>query len=234
MIHDMDSIEKYMLQIILHQQETQQLLNQKKLLNTQEDQSNTLQALKVDSVILSKEDLNGARIEHGFKWAFMSLIGPDDDTFTSKMFLNIYQLQKQLDKDELQEDRSIGIEIKQLRDMLLQHMGNVKKSVVERTRHQRQYDIKVNKRQMQMQESKIDTGKALDANSIVTQSSGTKSEVQDDSSRSGNDIDADDAGIIRLYDEEPMAEVQLTAEYNIFAIGQHHTEKPEIINEGMG
>ncbi|GJT63769.1 hypothetical protein Tco_1015249 [Tanacetum coccineum] len=29
-----------------------------------------------------------------------------------------------------------------------------------------------------------------------------------------------------------MAEVQLTAECNIFAIGQQHTEQPEIINEG--
>ncbi|GJX10333.1 hypothetical protein Tco_0200192 [Tanacetum coccineum] len=39
--------------------------------------------------------------------------------------------------------------------------------------------------------------------------------------------------IIRpIYDEEPMAEVQLTAECNIFAIGQQHTEQPEIINEG--
>ncbi|GKG31742.1 hypothetical protein Tco_0426692, partial [Tanacetum coccineum] len=36
-------------------------------------------------------------------------------------------------------------------------MGNVKKSVAERTRHQRQYERRVNKRQMQMQESKIDT-----------------------------------------------------------------------------
>ncbi|GJS73995.1 hypothetical protein Tco_0706836 [Tanacetum coccineum] len=50
--------------------------------------------------------------------------------------------------------------------------------------------------------------------------------------RSGNDTDADDADIRPIYDEEPMAEVQLTAECNIFAIGQQHTEQPEIINEG--
>ncbi|GJS63323.1 hypothetical protein Tco_0677887 [Tanacetum coccineum] len=35
-----------------------------------------------------------------------------------------------------------------------------------------------------------------------------------------------------LNDEEPMAEVQLTVECNIFAIGQQHTEQPEIIIEG--
>ncbi|GJR54840.1 hypothetical protein Tco_1405361 [Tanacetum coccineum] len=110
-------------------------------------------------------------------------------------------------------------------------MGNVKKSVAERTRHQRQYDRRLNKRQMQTQESKIDMGKAVDADLVITESSGTESEVQYYSSRSGNDTDADGADIRPIYDEEPMAEVQLTAKYNIFAIGQQHTERLEIINE---
>nr|GEU88161.1 hypothetical protein [Tanacetum cinerariifolium] len=35
-----------------------------------------------------------------------------------------------------------------------------------------------------------------------------------------------------IYDEEPMAKVQTTAEINVFAIGQHHTEQPEFSNEG--
>ncbi|GJX70518.1 hypothetical protein Tco_0307689 [Tanacetum coccineum] len=332
MICSMDSIGKYMLEIILHQQRTLQLLKQKKLMQTQEDHSNPIPALNVDSLkvdlvviqntcfekddsnsetasnklvkesslnsatkfvhaikhkmskekersmayfrslhshlqVLSKEDLKGTRIEHGFKRAFMSLFGQDVNTFTSTMLLNVDQLQKQLDKDEFQEDGSMaafwvvnnqfqkfidsqftldydsqmtdkyfaeytGIEVKQFRDTLLQLMGNVKKSVAERTRHQRQYDRRVNKRQMQTQESKIDTGKAVDDDLVVTESSGTESEVQDDNSRSGNDTDADDADIRPIYDEEPMAEVQLTAECNIFAIGQQHTEQPKIINEG--
>ncbi|GKD74204.1 hypothetical protein Tco_1332486, partial [Tanacetum coccineum] len=197
----------------------------------------------------------------------MSLFGQDDDTFTSMMLLNVDQLQKQLDKDEIQEDGSMaafwvinrqfqqfidsqftldydsqmtnkyfakytGIEIKQFRDTLLQLMGNVKKSVAERTRHQRQYDRRVNKRQMQTQESKVDTGKALDADMVVTEISGIESEVQDESNRSGNDTYTDDADIRPTYDDEPMAEVQLTAECNIFARGQQHTEQPKIINEG--
>ncbi|GJX64388.1 hypothetical protein Tco_0298731 [Tanacetum coccineum] len=111
-------------------------------------------------------------------------------------------------------------------------MGNVKKSIAERTRHQRQYDRRVNKRQMQTQESKIDTGQAVDDDMVVTECSGTESEVQDDNSRSGNDTYADDADIRPIYDEEPMAEVHVTAECNIFAIRQQHTEQPEIINEG--
>ncbi|GKA50509.1 hypothetical protein Tco_0743582 [Tanacetum coccineum] len=204
--------------------------------------------------ILSKEDLKGTRIEHGFKRAFMSLFGQEDDTFTS-MFFNVDQLQKQLEKDELQEDVSMAafwvvnrqfqkfinsqfsldydsqmtndyfaeytrIEVKHFRDTLIQHMNNVKKSVAERTHHQRQYDRRVNKRQMQTQESKVDMGKALDADLVVTESSGTELEVQDESNMSWNDTNTDDEDIRPIYDEEPMAEVQLTTECNIFATGQ--------------
>ncbi|GJV74136.1 hypothetical protein Tco_1494131 [Tanacetum coccineum] len=58
--------------------------------------------------VLSKEDLKGTRIEHGFKRAFLSLFGQDNETFTSMMLLNVDQLQKQLDKDEFQEDESMA------------------------------------------------------------------------------------------------------------------------------
>nr|GEU78771.1 ribonuclease H-like domain-containing protein [Tanacetum cinerariifolium] len=84
---------------------------------------------------------------------------------------------------------------------------------------------------MQTQESKIDMGKAIHADLVITKSSGTESKVQDDNSRSGNDTDADDTDIRPIYDEEPMAEVQLTVECNILAIGQQHIEQPKIINE---
>ncbi|GJW54737.1 hypothetical protein Tco_0098822 [Tanacetum coccineum] len=74
-------------------------------------------------------------------------------------------------------------------------MGNVKKLIAERIRHQIQYDRRVDKRQLETQETKVDMGKALDVGLVITESSGTESEVQDESSRSGNDIDVDDAGI---------------------------------------
>ncbi|GJT98666.1 hypothetical protein Tco_1094184 [Tanacetum coccineum] len=154
--------------------------------------------------VLSKEELKGTRIEHRFKRAFISLFGQDADTFTSTMLLNVDQLQKQLDKDEFQEDGSMAafwvINNQFQKETLLQHMSNVKKSVAERTRHQRQHDRRVKKDRCRR--------------------------------KSGNDTDADDADIRPIYDEEPMAEVQLNVECNIFAIGQQHTEQPEIINEG--
>ncbi|GKD00625.1 hypothetical protein Tco_1170899, partial [Tanacetum coccineum] len=141
-----------------------------------------------------------------------------------------------LDYDKQMADKYFaeytGIEVKQFRETLLQHMSNVKKFVAERTRHQRQYDRRVNKRPMQTQDSKVDLGKALNASLVFTESNRTKLKVQDTSSRSGNDTDNDDAEIRPIYDEEPMAEVQLTAKCNIFAIGQQHTEQPKIIHEG--
>ncbi|GKB35919.1 hypothetical protein Tco_0880861 [Tanacetum coccineum] len=102
----------------------------------------------------------------------MSLFDQDIDTFTSTMLLNVDQLQKQLDKDEFQEDRSMA------------------------------------------------------AFWVSSQSSGTKSEVQDDRSKSGNDTYADDADIRPIYDEKLMVEVQF------FAIGQQQTEQLEISHEG--
>nr|GEV56051.1 hypothetical protein [Tanacetum cinerariifolium] len=99
-----------------------------------------------------------------------------------------------------------GIKVKQFRETLLQHVSNVKKIVAERTRHKRLYDRKVNKKNMQTQVSKVDMGKALDADLVVTKSSRTESEVQDISSRSENDTDNDDTEIRPIYDEEPIVE----------------------------
>ncbi|GJX07632.1 hypothetical protein Tco_0195564, partial [Tanacetum coccineum] len=187
MICNMDSIGKYMLEIILHQQRTPQLLKQKKLMQTQEDHSNPIQALNVDplkvdlvvtqNTCFEKEDSNS-------EIASSKLVKESSLDYATKDYFAEYT----------------GIEVKQFRDTFLQLMGNVKKSDTERTRHQIQYDKRLNKRQMQTQESKIDT-------------------------------DANDADIRPIYDEEPMAEVQLTAECNIFATEQQHTEQPKIINK---
>nr|GFC17413.1 hypothetical protein [Tanacetum cinerariifolium] len=59
--------------------------------------------------------------------------------------------------------------------------------------------------------SKIDKGKAVNDDLVVTKSSGSESEVQDDNSKSRNDTDADDADIRPIYDEEPMAKEKVFA-----------------------
>nr|GEU72582.1 hypothetical protein [Tanacetum cinerariifolium] len=124
------------------------------------------------------------------------------------------------------------LEILEFRDTLIQHMESVKKSIDKRSLHKREYDSWVNERQMQTTEEKVDTSKALDASLVDTQSSRTESKEHDTNNRSGNDEHADDADIRPIYDEEPMAEVQTTAEINVFATGQQHTEQPKFNNEG--
>ncbi|GKA48561.1 hypothetical protein Tco_0741519 [Tanacetum coccineum] len=137
--------------------------------------------------VLSKEDLKGTRIEHGFKRAFMSLFGQDDDTFTTFWVIN-RQFQKFIDSQFTLDYDS------QMSDKYFAEYTGI------------EYDRRVNKRQMQTQESKIDIGKALDADLVVMESSGTESGKQDTSSKSRNDTNTDNADIKPVYDEEPMAE----------------------------
>ncbi|GJY74474.1 hypothetical protein Tco_0478905 [Tanacetum coccineum] len=83
------------------------------------------------------------------------------------------------------------LEILEFHDTLIQHMESVKKSIDERALHKREYDIRVNERQIQTTEGKVDTGKAVDASLVNTESIGTESKEQDTSNRSGNDAHAD-------------------------------------------
>nr|GEV62380.1 Gag-Pol polyprotein [Tanacetum cinerariifolium] len=77
-----------------------------------------------------------------------------------------------------------------------------------RAQHKREYDIKMNKIQMQSKERKVDSCKSLDIGSVVAKSSGTESDKQDTSSSSGNSIThAVDADIRPVNDQVPFAEV---------------------------
>ncbi|GJQ97067.1 hypothetical protein Tco_0008206 [Tanacetum coccineum] len=121
-------------------------------------------------------DLKGSRTENGFGRAFATLFGQDFETFTGTMFLNMDQLQKQLDNNEFQEIGSMASF----------------KSIDERALHKMEYDSRVNERQTQTTEEKIDTSNALDAldaSSVIIESNRTESQKQDTSSRSRNDAD---------------------------------------------
>ncbi|GJR21542.1 hypothetical protein Tco_0970069 [Tanacetum coccineum] len=102
-------------------------------MQTQEDHSNPIPALNVDSLKVDlvviqntcseKEDSNSENAssklvkecslnsetkdalasEHGFNGHACQSIGQDADTFTSTMLHNVDQLRKQLDKEEFQE-----------------------------------------------------------------------------------------------------------------------------------
>ncbi|GJX89489.1 hypothetical protein Tco_0341503 [Tanacetum coccineum] len=55
-------------------------------------------------MVLSDKYLNGTRTGDGFKRAFMTLFSQDVQTFTSIVFLNMDQLEKQLNKEEIPRD----------------------------------------------------------------------------------------------------------------------------------
>ncbi|GJS14872.1 hypothetical protein Tco_0409344 [Tanacetum coccineum] len=132
---------------------------------------------------------------------------------TKDTVLEVHQLRFSLDDDDglmtckyfLAFTRT---EVQQFHDTLIQHMESVKKSIDERALHKREYDNKVNEKQMQTKERKVDTSKTLDASLVDTEN------------------------IRPIYDEEPKAEVQLTADNNVFSIEQQHTEQPEFNNKG--
>ncbi|GKB63195.1 hypothetical protein Tco_0919381 [Tanacetum coccineum] len=126
------------------------------------------------------------------------------------------------------------IKDKDFRDTLLKHMSFVKKSIAERARHHRQYDKRVNEIQMQMPEGEVDRGKALDADLVVTESNETESEKHDINNKFGNDTHAKVADIKPLNYKEPMAEVQMTAEYNVLQMDNSMLRNPNsILKEGL-
>nr|GEX62784.1 hypothetical protein [Tanacetum cinerariifolium] len=68
----------------------------------------SFQLLQSHLKLLLNNDLKGTRTEHGFKRAFATIFGQDLETFTGTMFLNMDQLEKQLDKDEFQKTGSMA------------------------------------------------------------------------------------------------------------------------------
>ncbi|GKD95730.1 hypothetical protein Tco_1379627 [Tanacetum coccineum] len=93
--------------------------------------------------------------------------------------------------------------------------------------HTQEYDNRVNERQMRSKEGKDDSSKTLDANLVVTESNETESERHVSSSRSGKDTHAKDVDVNSVNDKQPMVEVQLSAQHNILANEQQHSEQSE-------
>ncbi|GJU71924.1 hypothetical protein Tco_1263329 [Tanacetum coccineum] len=81
--------------------------------------------------------------------------------------------------------------------------------------------------QMQRQEENVNMREAVDAGLVVTESSGTKPDKQNTISSGSYTTQAVDADIGPVNDDEPFAEVQLTALHNILANEQQHTEQSE-------
>nr|GEV77102.1 hypothetical protein [Tanacetum cinerariifolium] len=185
---------------------------------------------------LSNNDSKGTCIKGGFERAFVALFDQDIQTFTGSMLLNLDQLEKQLGKEEFQETGSIDA----FRALMTQFQTFInfryyfddfdgtmicKELILERAKHKREKDRRVNDRVMQSKERKDNSSKTLDAGLVVTESNETESEQHVLSSRSRNDTHTNDADINYVNDKQPMAEVQLFAEHNILAKEQQHSEQ---------
>ncbi|GKA83589.1 hypothetical protein Tco_0805184 [Tanacetum coccineum] len=121
-------------------------------------------------------------------------MGYEPETYRSDLLKYLDILDKFIDKSVLKygelrmkenEVNAIKKTGKQLNEEIL-HKLEIEKSF--KLHSENALSKSVNETQMHMQEGKVDMGKALDAGLVVTESSETKSEKQDTSSRSGNYI----------------------------------------------
>ncbi|GJX57347.1 hypothetical protein Tco_0287244 [Tanacetum coccineum] len=151
-----------------------------------------------------------------FKPAFHSLFGEEHRTFRLKMFHNLDQLRRQLERENLLELQSQDVQINPVQavdDRLIVSKSNGIKS-----ENTNALSKSVNETQLQQHESLVTESKtlevnlntdvkALDAGSVITESSGTKSDKHDTSSSPGTYIThAVDANIRPVNDQVPVAE----------------------------
>ncbi|GJU63791.1 hypothetical protein Tco_1245626 [Tanacetum coccineum] len=127
-----------------------------------------------------------------FKWAMDCLIDYLDGKISSSHHddVRVLNLKGNFDWNKLYS--IINRECRRLQDALpifadrkdiLSQVHSQQKSIDERAQHKREYDSWVNERQIQTTEDKVDTGKAVDASLVNTESIGTESKEQDTSSR---------------------------------------------------
>ncbi|GJT92267.1 hypothetical protein Tco_1081112 [Tanacetum coccineum] len=177
--------------------------------------------------VLSINDLKRPGSKGGYEREFATLFDQDVQTFTSTMLLNLDLLEKQLDKEEFPEDRSMAafwVIHKQFQMFIdSQFTWDYDSQMTEK------YFAGYTGIEMQSKEGKVDSSKALDASLVVTEcsaiesensnlehafnksineSSGIESGKQDTSSNSGNYIThAVDADIRPANDQVPFIEV---------------------------
>ncbi|GJV67943.1 hypothetical protein Tco_1483452 [Tanacetum coccineum] len=183
-----------------------------------------------------------------FKPAFHTFFGEEHQTFRLKMFHNLDQLRLQLERDNLLEvNPRTCLEALRTQFKEFFYLKNLDDSLIVsrsswiESENNDALIKSVNETQLQQHESLVTKStrleanlntniKALDVGSVITESSGTKSDMHDTSSNSWTYIThAVDAYIRLVNDQVPFAEVQLTAQHNVLANEQQYTEQSEPI-----
>ncbi|GJR41661.1 hypothetical protein Tco_1309764 [Tanacetum coccineum] len=159
-----------------------------------------------------------------FKLAFHLFFGEEHQSFRLNMFYNIDQLRLQLERENLLEvnprtlsQKAVGSEF-----------NNALSKSVNETQLQ-QHESLVTEYTILEANLSMDV-KSLHADLVVMESKGTEYGKHDTSSSLGTYIThAVDADIRPVNDQVPFAEVQLTAQHNVLANEQQHTEQSEPI-----
>nr|GEX68943.1 hypothetical protein [Tanacetum cinerariifolium] len=128
------------------------------------------------------------------------------------MFLNVEQLEKQLDKEDFQELGSIAafnVLETQFQMFIMSRLYLDDEYVAMTHSYFIQY---IQKEILEFYDTLIQHLESVKKS--IDEKSQRKKEYQ------------------TIYDEEPMTEVQMTTKINVFAIGQQHTEQPKFNNEG--
>nr|GEX77909.1 hypothetical protein [Tanacetum cinerariifolium] len=163
--------------------------------------------------VLSINDLKRPGSEGGYERAFASLFVQAVQIFIGTMLLNLDQLEKQLDKEEFQEDRS----------MAAFWVINKQFQMFIDSQFTWDYDN-------QMTKKSKNSNSEHAFNKSVNKSSGIDTGKQDTSNILENYVThAVYADIRPANDQVPFAEVQLTAQHNVLANEQQHTEQSEPI-----
>ncbi|GJW52145.1 hypothetical protein Tco_0093496 [Tanacetum coccineum] len=178
---------------------------------------------------------------NGHVWHYLIQI---INIYRESLLLNLDNLEKQLDIEEFQETESIGAfssDGSQRGKEEFETTLAISKSSWIESENNNALSTSVNETQLQQHESLVTESttlevnlntdvKALDAGLVITESSRTKSDKHDTSSNLRTYITHDvDADIRPVNDQVPFAEVQLTAQHNVLANEQQHTEQSEPI-----
>ncbi|GJT89086.1 hypothetical protein Tco_1070803 [Tanacetum coccineum] len=137
-------------------------------------------------------------INPGYQEFFKDYTGCKPETYRSNLLVHLDILEKFIEKSVLNygEIRMKENEVKEIKE--------TDKPLNEAI----PYEHEIGKSfKLQSKDVQINLVQAVDANFVVTKSSGTKLDKQDTSSTSGNDANTKDAVIRPVNDQEPLAEV---------------------------
>ncbi|GJT31109.1 hypothetical protein Tco_0911384 [Tanacetum coccineum] len=206
------------------EQDMQQMLKQAKILKG--GCVNGLSALKSNFTRKLEQGITKSEFER----AFSHIFDEDVDTFTRMFSQNMDTLEQQLTKETILESNCQNAF--RIQECTVQEVKAL--DAISEDKAKKSCMVSFRKLHSHLKHLSHDNLKGTQIESGFKRAFAAlfESKEQDTSSRSGNDAHADDADIRPIYDEEPMVEVQTTAEINIFATGQQHTEQPKFNNEG--